>query len=611
MSAYTYTYTTSLLKYPDYRGSDQPYDENIMDQEKTGFFVDITLSNGERFKLCNTEQRAHITSDGNARIISCAIKFSKNFKAGKLRLQIHYVKPPNKTRTPLNNKNDTIENINGLVIKKDTPKDIEITGQKATDEVIYQMIDLQNTQLLPAGNVEIRLRIQNHWDVAFPVWETLYGNVGRYYRRYFHKLYMVNDECDGFIWEKKQHPNDYFIWSGYWFSGTFSYNASWIIYPEKKVVVPAGKVGNGLGNQYDITRDYVISWHNVSGGPYISVSDNGLRWVSTNVGSKPSRTSFSKNDNTGIGIWGNEIYSISIDSDGHIQKNFIETTNGKEFYINGHRFNANGYMLFTRNDDKKEFKTIYGIDSHGNIYETCLKTSKYTISSFNSNVKYELCSGGYVDPELRGIRYILISDDGFRSARELNSLQQGGLPNYGTNFTLHFPGSRILCSVRRQDAQNPSIYYRDFYGIAGAAGFTSIMENDMWYEYELCGESTFPYSVIHRILPNNITDHGTMNFQILDPQTHTDYGCNFCVFFEGGKPTVSEKWCLRDWYLGSDAHFIAISKGYPPIDVHDKEEFLESAFTFQWASLQHPSIDIIDPENDSWEWARCMHHLDP
>lgn len=608
---------TSLLHYPDYRGNSKPYDECIMDddRDKIGFYFDIYLSDGTYVKFPNTGVELNITVPPNTQLYIERFSFncSKDFKPGELRFQPYFQRRSEISNHSYDkefiNNNYPIEKeyLNDLIFTKETNYTLLIQGELvdpkktkrkgAKEETVYNLITQDDPQLVVSTgsrsmNYVFGIRITNHWDVKFN-------------GAYHNKLYMLNDDCDGFIWEKKHTPNDYIIHWGEWYASYYWHYKTMIIYPNDKYAIPDGLTGVGSTNRGAITKDFAVrsyfyTFYSI-GGQWYTTRD-GHDWVHCKEQFRPDRGdagNWTRKENKGIFVKDNWFYLGEIDDTGQVH--FTKYRACGEISILG---SGNGYYFYTKN--RETHPTIYRMDWNGSESITTLHTSEYTVSGFGAVNEFNVISGHFLKEEIKNISYIAVSSDGFSSFAMYSSLEQT-LPNYGDNLAFHYwydksrDKSNIYWTVRRRDPNHGAgpEYLCDV-GIPGDPRpfFTTIWSGDN-ITIDIAGAGT-PNLRNSYYRDHTVQDGGKLSWRFVVPDSPSP---NYTMYFDDGKPSYPFGWVLQNWSPWNDCVFTGII-GY--CDRHGKSSGkslvppnwnLDGSFGF---ALSHNYM--IDPDNETWDY---------
>lgn len=143
--------------------------------------------------------------------------------------------------------------------------------------------------------------------------------------RFFEKLFMESDNCDGIIWEKK-HSKDMILSTTSWYPGFYgstNFQGTRLIPQDPRMphVLP-GSIG---GENFMRTKDFVISkvgsYYYAPTGSY-SVSRDGITWTKR-IGGAPTNWQgqlfgWSTKENVGMLPYSGKIYRFDIDDDGKL-----------------------------------------------------------------------------------------------------------------------------------------------------------------------------------------------------------------------------------------------------------------------------------------------------
>lgn len=597
---------TSLLHFPDYRGTDTPYDEYIFDDErgKIGFFFDIMLSDGTHVKFPNTGAELNIFIPPNTDLYIERFMFrcSKDFDPGVMRFQPYFQKRSRlvnvKTeKTPINNNKEVDKDyINDLIFTKETKYTLKVEGElippqnkrrrKAKEDTVYELISYEDEpQLIGNGgskgeNYTIGIRITNHWDVKFN-------------GAYHNKLYMLNDDCDGFIWEKYHEPNDYIILFAEWYASYYWHNKEMILYPNDKYAIPTGMTGIGTTNRGGITRNFFVrgyyyNFYDIGGNWYVTKDGHDWVWCKEKLRPDNSYANWTIDEDKGIFHSKGHIYLASIENNGQIHFEDIGLIGDRTIIGDG-----NGYLYFTNNKDPKEFKDIYAMDYNGSVYKTCLQTSEYTYSRFGTWNKKSYLSGTYKSQELRNQRFVGVSTDGFKSITIYSTINHQ-LPNYGDQFGWHVWENSVYWSCRRKDPNN-EIYYYDIGNLGSGSPFKSYLAGTIDVNMELCGMSSNDASKAY--YRDYAVSGKYLQAGIYVPDSPS---LNSAMYFKDGKPSYPFGHLIRYWSAWNNViytlvigecnrHSASAGSGVPPWNGAAGSFAFDLTYNY-----------MIDPDNETW-----------
>lgn len=504
---------TSLLYYPN---------------PQTGFEYTLTLSDGSSYTIYEFGKTVTFTVSQEVQVTSLTIKVLKDKSANAMIMHPSIVKKGsnvNKIPYPYIESSKTMNEVKFVV---DSSRSITADGQAKNNPALFTIANQNSNIILDQGIYIFSAGTKkvNHWDVYFS-------------GRYHNKMFMQNDDCDGYIWEKYHEPNDYIMCFQEWYSSYYWHNYSFLLYPNDKYVLPNAFPGTSTTNRGGMSKNYVIrgywySFYDIGGSWY--VSRDGKDWVKNKQDLRPDSATmygnWSRDDDTCIIVSHGVIYTGEIQDNGQIKFEKVGTTSGWDIYGYG-----GGYLFLTKQTDHGDVKQVWGMDSHGSLYTTCLNTSPDTSSSISAIAGTLLLIGSY--HRTPNIRFIGYSTDGFASVSTITSLDV--LPNYGDNFGVSYFGDQFFCHVRR-DGQ------WDLYAIISGP-----YTGRIWYsatknvKVEMVGYQTpdvrngyyRPYAFDGKkaIVPFNY------------PSTT---GLDGCMYFKDGKPSDPFGWHVGYWDAWND-----------------------------------------------------------
>ena len=267
-----------------------------------GFQLTISLMDGSIYSLIEYGKVCKFTVDTQVKVntIYYSVHKDKSANAMVVRPALYKVGTNvNRIPYPYVDSSKTVNEVKFIV----DPKRYIIADGKAKNDFATFIIANQNTNIiLEPGEYVLSAgeNKPNHWDVFFS-------------GKFHNKMFMQNDDCDGYIWEKYCEPNDYvFVDTVRYYDYYYTYTSG-ILYPSDKVYLKSG-------GPYDLTfynmarcKDYVLGYNFFGSGSIeskasVKISNNGKDWVEREG---PNGTySMNQTTNKGIVLNNNEPYNV-------------------------------------------------------------------------------------------------------------------------------------------------------------------------------------------------------------------------------------------------------------------------------------------------------------
>lgn len=411
---------------------------------------------------------------------------------------------------------------------------------------------------------------------------------------YKNALFMENEDCDGYIWEKKHVPNDYIIFYPFYGPGW------WRIYPQDKYVLSDWGLNKILGindarNSLYRVGDYLVFLFQDNNDVVWRVSKDSKKWKETKTKGNIPRwlymsTTFTTSNSEPFGTYidsDGKFCTFEITEDGVVEVTETGRTNeGITVWVC-----VGGYILFTYNNDIKPHKTVYQMSPKG-YRQLSIETNWTGTITWRTCDQYQLAIGNYTNPYVRFVAY---STDGFATYTEITSLNE--IQNYGDNWSVVYFDGCFYSTVRRADAVIPNKYYWDTRQIInGGQVWQDILRS---YTVEFCGWHTGEPR--QGVVPH--TGH-FMTINKTFPGFSSGVSMNGGPFyFKNGKLQSQFGWALHIFTDYTNTNYCAVIGNcdpardtpkycVPPLDDCD------GSFVFMSSSNKYAYL--VDPNNDTW-----------
>lgn len=435
------------------------------------------------------------------------------------------------------------------------------------------------------GHNEVKFNVKVDDDQYHSHTETWYKNA----------LYMNNDDCNGYIWEKKHVPNDYIIFYPFYGPGW------WRIYPQDKYVLSDWGLNKILGtndarNSLYRVGDYLVFLFQDNNEVVWRVSKDSKKWKETKTKGNIPRwwymsTTFTTSSSEPFGTYidsDGKFCTFEITEDGVVEVTETGRTNeGITVWVC-----VGGYILFTYNNDIKPHKTVYQMSPKG-YRQLSIETNWTGTITWRTCDQYQLAIGNYTNPYVRFVAY---STDGFATYTEITSLNE--IQNYGDNWEISYVDGKFYSTVRRADAVIPNKYYWDTRQIInGGQVWQDILRS---YTVEFCGWHTGEPR--QGVVPH--TGH-FMTINKTSPGFSSGVSMNGGPFyFKNGKLQSQFGWALHIFGDYTNTNYCAVIGNcdpardtpkycVPPLDDCD------GSFVFMSSSNKYAYL--VDPNNETWQ----------
>lgn len=479
-----------------------------------------------------------------------------------------------------------------IILTESNPVEVPRTGNYV---FIPFKTENYNWKYNPSG-ISLCEHKNNHNEIRTYQWvDEGYGH-GHKQARFRNAMFMQNDDCDGFIWEKKHTPNDYIIFYPFYGPGWFR------VYPNDKYVLRDNGLYNIVSPYSYLFRvgDFLVGVRSVSplgGEPYGEwiVSRDSKKWkkfktdywIKSYVGSWGLTASHKDN----FGIFCNQngvICTFSLDL--NTGEPTINTSDVNEGNSNNYA-SIGGYYLYTRKDDTKPHKTVYQLSVYGNR-QIEVSTNWTGTLYWRTYDQYQICIGTY---NQTGVRFIAYSTNGFASYSEITSLNE--IQNYGDNWGVTYFDKQFYSYVRRADAVIPNKYYWDCKQII--TGSKVWQDTLRTYDAELCGNYSYEPRQ-HAVPHDGHTAHITKYAPGVENYVSMNGGP---IYFKDGK--ISEPFGWAMYIIGdyTNTNFTAIlgnCNENRKEAVYTVPPFDDCPGSFMFTSSNSLDCYLIDPRNDTW-----------